>query len=74
MNKKSRRFRNKTEAAAFFVITDSFILQKKGGGALYVKSSEMISDRLNLLLIKAPSAYQKLMSNIIMPKGIFIGK
>lgn len=72
MNKKSRRFRNKTEAAAFFVITDSFILQK--GGALYVKSSEMISDHLNLLLIKALSAYQKLMSNIIMPKGIFIGK
>ncbi len=29
----------------------------------------MISDHLNLLLIKAPSAYQKLMS-----KGIFIGK
>lgn len=73
MNKKSRRFRNKTEAAAFIVITDSFILQKKGG-ALYVKSSEMISDHLNLLLIKVPSAYQKLMSNIIMTKGIFIGK
>lgn len=72
MNKKSRRFRNKTEAAAFIVITDSFILQKRG--ALYVKSSEMISDHLNLLLIKALSAYQKLMSNIIMPKGIFIGK
>ncbi|MCU6728700.1 hypothetical protein [Huintestinicola butyrica] len=73
MNKKSRRFRNKTEAAAFIVITDSFILQKKGG-ALYVKSSEMISDRLNLLPLKALSAYQKLMSNIIMTKGIFIGK
>ena len=68
MNKKSRRFRNKTEAAAFIVITDSFILQK-GWGALYVKSSEMISDHLNLLLIKVPSAYQKLMS-----KEIFIGK
>lgn len=73
MNKKNRRFRNKTEAAAFIVITDSFILPKKGG-ALYVKSSEMISDHLNLLLIKALSAYQKLMSNIIMTKGIFIGK
>ena len=34
----------------------------------------MISDRLNLLPLKAPSAYQKLMSNIIMTKGIFIGK
>ena len=34
----------------------------------------MISDHLNLLLIKALSAYQKLMSNIIMTKGIFIGK
>lgn len=29
----------------------------------------MISNRLNLLPLKAPSAYQKLMS-----KGIFIGK
>ncbi len=73
MNKKSRRFRFISEAAAFIVITDSFILQK-GWGALYVKSSEMISDHLNLLLIKALSAYQKLMSNIIMTKGIFIGK
>ena len=73
MNKKSRRFRNKTEAAVLILITDSFILQK-GWGALYVKSSEMISDRLNLLPLKAPSAYQKLMSNIIMTKGIFIGK
>lgn len=34
----------------------------------------MISNRLNLLPLKALSAYQKLMSNIIMPKGIFIGK
>lgn len=34
----------------------------------------MISDRLNLLPLKTSSAYQKLMSNIIMTKGIFIGK